>query len=132
MTVTRFGSAQSFLFQRASTVSMLGIYSDQDSIPTPPFRLLPSTQRRDNLHLTATDRSGSAGKERSSVRFIALLGGIQFWSRCYTWLSSPLTARRKNPISSKQKNWVLGANSALRSLVRAVLLVFADIPPTNT
>ena len=74
MTVTRFGSAQSFLFQRASTVSMLGIYSDQDSIPTPPFRLLPSTQRCAEPRLTASDRSGSAGSERSSVGLQRLVG----------------------------------------------------------
>ena len=29
---------------------------------------LPAAQRRDNRRLTATDRSGSAGRERSSVR----------------------------------------------------------------
>ena len=74
MTVTRFGSAQRFLFQCASTASMLRIYSDQDSIPTPPFRLLPSTQRCAEPRLTATDRSGSEGKAQSSVGLQRLVG----------------------------------------------------------
>ena len=73
MTVTRFGSAQRFLFQCASTTSMLRIYSDQDSIPTPPFRLLPSTQRCDKPRLTAVPWSGSERVPLSNVGLITLL-----------------------------------------------------------
>ena len=73
MTVTRFGSAQPFLSQCAYTASMPGIYSDQDSIPTPPFRPLPSTQRCDKPRLTAVPWSGSERVPLSNVGLITLL-----------------------------------------------------------
>ncbi|MGD9729009.1 MAG: hypothetical protein AB7R40_26045 [Nitrospiraceae bacterium] len=58
--------------------------------------LEPAIQRHNNLHLTATDRSGSEGKKRSNVRFIVMLDGAFFF--CFREVFKALQRIRQTTI----------------------------------